>query len=430
MIDINDIEDTPVADPEREKMLIWKTKNGSCHHFSFQYDNLYQLTFVDYNNGSQTRYDYDLLGNRTTVVNGGTTNYESNRLNQYTKVNETDFTYEKNGNLTYDGQQRYYYDCENRLTEVQQGENTVAEYKYDFAGRRVAKTVGSTTKTFIYDGDQVIVEYDNGVLKSRYFYGPGIDEPICMMQGFYAYYYHLDGLGSVIALSNSSGQLLEKYKYDAFGNPTILSPTDELRSASAYSNRFMFTGREYDSETGNYYYRARYYSPKLGRFLQTDPVGYNDSLNIYQYCLNNPLNYWDPYGLYTYRVRRKTVEIVEPNTWRAHEYIVVVDENGTFVTFSYTGPDKRNAIWKRNYGPDVNAAWRAYMDKDRYLERIGDSRIDKHIKDEFAKREGTHSGFNILFNNCQDKSRELQEAAKKALENSEASSEKKDSETK
>jgi RHS repeat-associated protein len=85
--------------------------------------------------------------------------------------------------------------------------------------------------------------------------------------------------------------LVEQYNYDVFGYPNAVS---------SVGNRFMFTGREYDNEAvmGLYYYRARYYKPSLGRFLQPDPVGYYDSMNLYQYCLNNPVKWRDPFGLY------------------------------------------------------------------------------------------------------------------------------------
>jgi YD repeat-containing protein len=122
-----------------------RCKIDNNNAYAYTYDNLYQLTIADYNNGSSTNYYYDKLGNRTRTFDGTTTNYLRNRLNQYTTVGTTPYSYDNNGNLTNDGTYRYYYDCENRLTDVNDQDNhRIARYFYDFAGRRVKKTVYDT----------------------------------------------------------------------------------------------------------------------------------------------------------------------------------------------------------------------------------------------------------------------------------------------
>lgn len=112
-----------------------------------------------------------------------------------------------------------------------------------------------------------------------------------MIKGGQTYYYHADGLGSIIAITDSLGRVVQKYEYDSFGNITYIQDT-------SFVQPYTYTGREYDEETGLHYYRARYYDAKVGRFITEDPIGLLGGINKFVYVGNNPVNFKDPLGLY------------------------------------------------------------------------------------------------------------------------------------
>lgn len=168
-------------------------------------------------------------------------------------------------------------------------------YIYDVFDRRIAKTVNGQTLFTVYDKQHAWADYDStGQVVARYLFGDGTDQILTRWRpGSGTTWYLTDRLGTVRDLVNANGAVLNHLEYSSFG--VLLSQTNP-----AAGDRFLFTGREFDFETGLYYYRARYYDPRLGRFIGQDPISFAGlDANLYRYANNSPTNHTDPLGLMT-----------------------------------------------------------------------------------------------------------------------------------
>ena len=275
---------------------------------TYGYDNANQLTSLTYSKGGNTlgtlTYGYDAAGRRNsqggtlartglpTAITAAST-YNAN--NQLTAWNGKTLAYDANGNMTSDGTHTYSWNELNQLTvidpkSVQVGltKKNAYDFGYDAVGRRASKSVRQATATnYLYDGPNKVQEYSGSTAAATFTTGLSVDETFSRADSNGTVSLIDDGMGSTNSLTNSAGAIQTSYTYEPYG--------ETAQTGTATANDVQYTGRENDG-SGLYYYRARYYSPTLKRFISEDPIGLDSGPNLYEYASGRPTSFSDPTG--------------------------------------------------------------------------------------------------------------------------------------
>ncbi len=249
---------------------------------------------ITYTPGGTLTYGYD--NDRRIISRGGSlfqsilppavssASYNHDNQLTYFSTGAASPTYDLNGNLVSDGINTYSWDARNRLTGISSGPS----FSYDGVNRRQSFASSGTTTGYLYDGLNPVEEFQGASVHATLLTGLGIDERFSRTESGTTSTFLTDQLGSTVALAASNGAIATNYGYDAQGNTTVTG----IASDSSY----QFTGRENDGD-GLDYYRARYYNPIWGRFIQEDPIGFKGGTDVYAYAGGNPISFGDPTGL-------------------------------------------------------------------------------------------------------------------------------------
>jgi RHS repeat-associated protein len=321
--------------------LSWTGIQGSSFGYGVGYDNFDRPATITRSNNANTSIGYDNVDRVTSyghtfansnrnvtwgftldpasgIVNTTTTNtiydyreqqsatenHTFNGLNQDSAIAALQTScatagagYDCDGNLTNDSSRQFTYDIDNHLTSLSGPAS--ASYVYDPIGRLAQATVNGVVTRFLYDGSNLVAEYDgSGNIQRRYMHTLGIDQPWVQFTGAAvgasnAKYLYANYQGSIVALADSTGTVADGdiYKYGPYGEPRDIN-----NNLNFSGSRFRYTGQTVLPEASLYYYKARVYDPVFGRFLQTDPIGSKDDLDLYAYVQDDPTDKTDPTG--------------------------------------------------------------------------------------------------------------------------------------
>lgn len=267
-------------------------KSGDVYQNAYGYDVMNRLSEATYH-GDTEQFTYDLAGNRLTrKTQTGEERYEYNCKNQLTGLEtESDhmvYLYDKQGNLVSeqgkDVSRTYAYDPLNRQNSVT-AEKGAASYRYDGEGLRYETEEAGKVIRFVFDRGELAAE-ESGLEQKRYCRGHHVVS-LQNAREDSLHYFVCDEMGSTIYLLDQEQEIRKSYHYDPFGSI--------IETSGSIENRITYTGQMYDGISGQYYLRARFYNPKIGRFMQEDAYR-GDGLNLYAYCQNNPITYYDPSG--------------------------------------------------------------------------------------------------------------------------------------
>lgn len=293
------------------------------------------------------RFSYLPGGNRETIeASGNKTKCRYDAADRLLAAGEETFGYDSNGNLIErkgpQGTTRYDYDVQDRLVKVVLPDGKDVSYGYAPTGDRTWRRDAAGLTWFVTDGVDLAAELDQDLkAKATYLHGPGIDRPLMMTRGGQTYFFHAQRLGSISRVTDLHGEVAASYDYDAFGQ--IRAKQGQLEAP------FHYAAREFDSATGLYYYRARYYDAHIARFLSTDRAAPDLvnllDLNSYTYARNAPTRFKDPAGT--------SAVPAEPEVQWAQKVIADTKNRGTSNLSQaeharYRQAEQVNAEWVKN----------------------------------------------------------------------------------